>query len=77
MGWSSRSPEASSFLRQPSISETARPIAMLLTPPFESAVVESASSLHLRFSVKPSPSDFDSQQKAPEYYSGAATSIRL
>ena len=77
MGWRPGSSEASSFLRRPSSSETAHPIAMLPTPPFESVVVESASSLHLRFSVKPSPSDFDSQQKAPEYYSGAATSIRL
>jgi hypothetical protein len=38
-------PKALSFLRQPFISDTARSIAMLLTLPFKSAVVESASSL--------------------------------
>ena len=66
MGWIQGPPEVSSFLRQPSISDTVRSSATLLTPPLNCAVVESKRSLLMRFSVKSSPSSVDSQQEAPE-----------
>jgi hypothetical protein len=60
MGYRSGSPEASSFLRQPSISETAHPIAMLLTPnsraPWSSlrlrCIFAASAVLHQAFAVR-------------------------